>query len=108
MGNSEPMPKIFMKLGQIQVQRVSGTWSDLEESLSSSFPAMIFQKWTVLRNSGRQAHSGIVYRASRAVPRETRGRKSIASNLPFLKHDATYDSCKHGDMLPDTAGAHRH
>ena len=53
MENSVTGPTIFFKLAQIQVQRYSGTLSDFKENLSSSFPAMIFQKRTVLRISGR-------------------------------------------------------
>ena len=44
MGNSEPMPTIFLKLAQIEVQGVSGTLSDLEDHLSTSLPVMMFQK----------------------------------------------------------------
>ena len=44
MGNSETSPTIFLKLAQIQVQGYSGALSGLEENLSSSFRAMIFQK----------------------------------------------------------------
>ena len=108
MGNFEPIPTIFPKLAQIQVQGYSGALSDLEANLSSSFRAMIFQKWTVLSISGRLAQSGIVYQARRAAPRETRGREGIVFNLSVLENDATYDNCKNGDVLPDTSGAHRY
>ena len=52
MENSETGPTIFLKLAQIEVQGYSGALSDLEENLSTSFRAMIFQKWTVSRISG--------------------------------------------------------
>ncbi len=52
MGNFEPIPTIFLKLAPIQVQGYSWALSDLEENLSSSFRAMVFQKWTVSRISG--------------------------------------------------------
>ena len=84
MGNFDPIPTIFLKLAQSEVQGYPGRLSDLEENSSTNFPVSIFQKWTVLSISGRLAQSGIVYRASRAAPRETRGRKSIAFNLSFL------------------------
>ena len=44
IGNSETGPTIFLKLAQIEVQGYSGALSDLEENLSTSFRAMIFQK----------------------------------------------------------------
>ena len=44
MENSETGPTIFLKLAQIEVQGYSGALSDLEENLSTSFRAMIFQK----------------------------------------------------------------
>ena len=45
MGNYEPIATIFLKLGQIQVEGVLGTLSDLEKKLSTtSLKVMIFQK----------------------------------------------------------------
>ena len=64
MANSETSPTIFLKLAQIQVQGYSGTLTDLEENLLSSFRATIFRNGTVFRISGRLAHCGIVYRAA--------------------------------------------
>ena len=43
MGNSEPIPTIFLKLGQIKARGVSGILSDLEKKLSASLPVMIYR-----------------------------------------------------------------
>ena len=44
MGNFDPIPTIFLKLAQSEVQGYPGRLSDLEENSSTSFPVSIFQK----------------------------------------------------------------
>ena len=103
MGNFEPIPTIFPKPAQIQVQGYSGALSDLEENLSSSFRAMIFQKWTVSRISGGlDAQCHCLSGAPRRRGSLTRG-KGLSLTCHFL-HAMQRKTILRTGMSPDTSG----